>query len=259
MGFNSAFRGLTGISSEEINPQLLIREFLKLTGWNVDSSFLCFWVPKFCLCLCQHLVDTNGFLPIYSKSCAYLQVPNFGHSHQCCVSSIMSPICREHGNSIFTHSSTSSSYLYPYYFAFSSQTITFVQINFSNPAVCYIMVCLQQPPGPIWMSTEIQDLSKQFHSLTNYLHHLFSSGNNINLDIQWGDQYSVADERVSKAYRVECWQLILSHCCVSEFWNSISAYVNIWWTQMVFCPNIPNPVLTFRCRTLGTHISGVYL
>jgi len=83
----------------------------------------------------------------------------------------MSPICREHGHAIFTRSSTSSSYLHPSYFAFSSQTNTFVQINFSNPAVCYVMVCLQQPSGPIWISTEMQDLSKQFHSLTNYLHH----------------------------------------------------------------------------------------
>jgi len=33
------------------------------------------------------------------------------------------------------------------------------------------MVCLQHRPGPIWMSAEMQDLSKQFHSLTNYLHH----------------------------------------------------------------------------------------
>jgi hypothetical protein len=28
---------------------------------------------------------------------------------------------------------------------------------------------------------------------------------------------------------------------------------------MAFCPYIQNPVHTFRCRTLGTHISGGYL
>ena len=78
-------------------------------------------------------------------------------------------------------------------------------------------------------------------------------------DIQWGDQSSVADQRVSKAYRGECLQLIPSHCCVSEFWNSISAYINVWWTQMGFCPYIPNPVHTFRCWTLGTHIGDVHL
>ena len=40
-----------------------------------------------------------------------------GHSHQWCASSIMSPVCREHGHSIFTHGSTSISYLHPSYFA----------------------------------------------------------------------------------------------------------------------------------------------
>jgi hypothetical protein len=53
----------------------------------------------------------------------------------------------------------------------SSQTGTFVPINFSNPAVSYVMVCLQHHPWPVWMSTETQDLSKHFNSLTNYLHH----------------------------------------------------------------------------------------
>jgi hypothetical protein len=92
----------------------------------------------------------------------------------------MSPICREHGHFIFMRSSTSSSYLHPSYLAFSSQTNTFVQINFSNLAVCYVMVCLQQPTGRIWVSTEMQDFSKQFHCLANDLHHLFSSGNTSN-------------------------------------------------------------------------------
>jgi hypothetical protein len=174
---------LTQISSEEISPQLLIREFLKPQGGVFTAhsfSLLCVRVLKFHLCLCQHMVDTNRFLPLYSKSCVYVQLPNFGYSHHWCASSIMSVICREHGHSIFTHSSASSSYLHSSYFAFFSQTITIVQINFSNPAVCYVIVCLQQPAGPIWMSTKIQDLSKQFHSSTNYLHHLFSSGNTSN-------------------------------------------------------------------------------
>jgi len=87
--------------SSEISPQLLIGEFLKLTRWNVDSSLLCFWVPEFGFCLRKHMVDTNGFLPLYSKSRAYLQVPDFGHSHQWCASSIMSSICSEHGHFIF--------------------------------------------------------------------------------------------------------------------------------------------------------------
>jgi len=121
-----------------------------------------------------------GFCPYIPNPVRAFRCRNLGTHISGVYLALWSPICREHDHSIFTHSSTSSSYLHPSYFAFSSQTITFFQINFSNPAVCYIMVCLQQPPGPIWMSTEIQDLSKQFHSLTNYLHHLFSSGNTSN-------------------------------------------------------------------------------
>jgi hypothetical protein len=126
------------------------------------------------------MVDTDGFLLLYSKSCAYLQLTNFGHSHQTYVSSIMSPVHSEHGHSIFTQSSTFSSYLDPSCIAFSLPTNTFVQIDFSNPAVPCVMVCSQQPPGLVWMSTKLQDLSKHFHSFIKYLQHLLTSGSTIN-------------------------------------------------------------------------------
>jgi hypothetical protein len=43
-----------------------------------------------------------------------------------------------------------------------------------------VMICSQQPPGLVWMSTNVQDLSKQFHSFINYLQHLFTSGSTSN-------------------------------------------------------------------------------
>jgi hypothetical protein len=167
-------------SNEEISPQLLIREFLKLTGTSVGRPFLLHAVflsseiSTLLMSTCGGYRWVCAFYipnPMHSFRCQ-----NFGHSKQWCASSIMSPICSEHGHSICTHCSTSRSFIHPSCFSFSSQTNTFVQINFSIPAVSCVMVCLQQTLGPLWMSTEMQDLSKPFHSSINYLQHLLTIG-----------------------------------------------------------------------------------